>query len=275
MIEYSVNPLWYDGLYKDVHSPCSAARSFSMVHKDNTKAAVLLIHGYAGYPGELVSPAKELFEAGFDVFVPRLPGMGTSGKDFSASRAGDWLSLVEKASADLFGRYDSLSIVAHSMGCLLAVLASASYPYSKAVLASPAFNLKAKVPRILLKGMLKAKKDSPLPWKADPSYKLLYENAPCDDEFLGREYWSHLYPGPFLDMLDLQQKVMEGISDYRIPSLVLYGTCDELVTILDEDFPPSMRFSLIEGGSHYLYYDKNRQSYAKAVSESVGFLSEG
>ncbi len=275
MIEYSVNPMWYDGLYRDVHNPCSAARSFSMAHKDGAKAAALLIHGYAGYPGELVSPAKELFDVGFDVFVPRLPGMGTSGKDFSLSRAEDWLSLVEKASEDLFARYDTISVVAHSMGCLLAVLASAKYPYSKAVLASPAFNLKIKVPKILLKGMLKAGKDSPLPWKADPSYKLLYENAPCDDEYLGSEYWSHLYPGPFLDMLDLQQKVIKKIPDYRIPSLVLYGTCDELVTVEYEGFPSSMYFSLIEGGSHYLYYDKNRQSYSKAVSESVRFLSEG
>ena len=272
---FSVPPSWYDGLYSDSCAPCGAARSFSMLHDPAPASAVLLIHGYAGYPGELVSPARELFCAGHDVFVPRLPGMGTCGRDFVSSSARDWQGLVDNASRYLLDRYDRLLVVAHSMGCLLAVLSPFSPEYSRAVLSSPAFSLRTKVPRILLKGMLKAGKDAPVPWKSDPGYKLLYEGAPCDDGYLGREYWSHLYPGPFLELLKLQDDASRAISVYDVPTLVLLGTEDALAGIGDVVLPPCARISYVDGGSHYLYYDKNREAYAKAVSESVRFLSEG
>lgn len=275
MKAFSIPSSWYEGLYADSCAPCGAARSFSMVHDPASSSAVLLIHGYAGYPGELVSPARELFSAGHDVFVPRLPGMGTCGKDFVSSSARDWQGLVDNASGYLAERYGRLFVVAHSMGCLLAVLSPLSSKYGKVVLSSPAFSLRTKVPRILLKGMLKAGKDAPVPWKPDPGYKLLYDGAPCDDGYLGREYWSRLYPGPFLDLLKLQGQASDALSSYNVPTLVLQGTEDALADIGGAVLPPCMRISYVDGGSHYLYYDKNREAYAKAVSESVRFLSEG
>ena len=46
------------------------------------RSAVLLVHGYTGYPGELRSVADALYEAGHSVYAPRLPGHGTTRADF-------------------------------------------------------------------------------------------------------------------------------------------------------------------------------------------------
>ena len=111
MISYSVPISWYEGVFHDGESPCNAGRSFSMIHEEKSSKAVLLVHGYAGYPGEMVRPARDLHAAGFDVFVPRLPGCGTSGNDFALSRRKDWLTVVRNALESLKSDYCNKSIV--------------------------------------------------------------------------------------------------------------------------------------------------------------------
>ena len=85
----------------------------------------LFIHGYRGIPGELVRPAIDLYEAGFDVFVPRLPGHGTSWQDFTRTRSRDWMGLAENALKDLSRRYDKVHLLGHSMGTAMAAILSA------------------------------------------------------------------------------------------------------------------------------------------------------
>ena len=92
---FSVPSSWYDGLFKDNGNVVKASRPFTLLHKEKSRKAVLLIHGFTGYPGEMVRPAEDLYLAGFDVFVPRLPGHGTTGKDFMKSGKEDWVGLLK------------------------------------------------------------------------------------------------------------------------------------------------------------------------------------
>ena len=100
-MEYTVPVTWYKGVYQDVKGAVSAARPFSFVHTEKAKKAILCLHGYAGYPGEMVRPATDISEKGFDVYVPRLPGMGTTGEDFMRSRRKDWLGVAVNAARAL------------------------------------------------------------------------------------------------------------------------------------------------------------------------------
>ena len=126
--EYSVPNKWYKGLYKD-QQPCrSAARPFSLIHEQPTKECWLLIHGYRGYPGELVRPAVDLYDAGFDVFVPRLPGHGTCGNDFIRSCGDDWIGVIRNGINDLKNRYDKVNLLGHSMGTSIAAVFVAIVP---------------------------------------------------------------------------------------------------------------------------------------------------
>ena len=94
-------------------------------HSEPHNECWLFIHGYRGIPGELVRPAIDLYEAGFDVFVPRLPGHGTSWQDFTRTRSRDWMGLAENALKDLSRRYDKVHLLGHSMGTAMAAILSA------------------------------------------------------------------------------------------------------------------------------------------------------
>lgn len=104
-INYWVPENWYRDVYRDKKEVRTGARSFSMIHEKKAEECWLFIHGYRGYPGEMVRPAVDLYELGYDVYVPRLPGHGTCGDDFIAAHRNDWQGLSENALNDLKGNY--------------------------------------------------------------------------------------------------------------------------------------------------------------------------
>ena len=270
--------LYMASCYRDLQEPVESARPFKLIHDSKSENAVLLIPGYAGYPGELESPARALYSRGFDVFVIRLPGMGTSGFDFQKTTASDWMTASENALTILMGSYRRVNILGHSMGCLIAILLSLKTDIRAMVLAAPALKLRQKLPMVSLKLMKGMKKVPSILWKPDPDYHLHYEGAPRDDEFLGREYWSHLYPGPFMEMLELQKKALERIRDLDVPVLGLMGEQDPLcvpdsVEMLSQRRTGESQIIRIKEGTHMLYYDKCEKAEEIAVKETVDFLS--
>ncbi len=277
MFKYEVPASWYAGVYKDKADVIPAARSFSLLHEDKSAKAVLLIHGYAGYPGELVHPAKQLFDAGFDVFCPRLPGMGTSGKDFMQSRAEDWLKVVLNASSDLSLHYASFNTVSHSMGTLLAILASIEYPVERMVLCAPALSLPAFEGKPL--GLISLfRKDIRTPWKSDNRYHLHYENAPADDALLGEEYWSHMYMKQLAELKRLSAKAGKAFSKTKGDILMILCADDVITDIKGAEALFEQRkgsgdhLCLVDGATHYVYYDISPEAEKKAVEETVSFL---
>lgn len=47
-----------------------------------TAPAILLIHGYTGSPRDMIWLGHQLNEAGYNIYIPRLPGHGTNKNDF-------------------------------------------------------------------------------------------------------------------------------------------------------------------------------------------------
>jgi carboxylesterase len=94
--------------------------------------AVLVIHGYTGIPDELRYFAQRLYEAGYTVVVPRLPGHGTNETDFLSSTAQDWYRKV--VDTYLISPKHSHSLGGLSMGALLAILGASQFSAEKSYL---------------------------------------------------------------------------------------------------------------------------------------------
>ena len=77
---------------------------------------IVVVHGFTGNPVSTRPLGERLHADGFTVEVLRLPGHGTSAKDMSTTRYGDWLAAVEAAVDDLAERCDHVALVGLSMG---------------------------------------------------------------------------------------------------------------------------------------------------------------
>ena len=280
IFRYSVPPSWYEGVYQDRTAPCKAARPFTLSHKDGSDKAVLLVHGYAGYPGELVRPARDLYEKGFDVYVPRLPGCGTTGEDFMRSRASDWLGVAANAASDLSQRYSSFSMLGHSMGAALVILASGAVDCDRIVLASPAVSDPSQrmSPSPLSLTLLSLfRRRIPKDWAPDSSYVMYYEDAPADDAYLGREYWSWTYMRQSGELLSLMRKAGKSASSLKSPVLIISGGDDQVTgpqpaDFLDRTVPEHVLVRIPEC-SHFPFYDRDKKGEEKAVGAVLSFLS--
>ena len=277
---FSVPKEWYKNCYIDKGAECSASRSFSICHSDNKEKAVLLVHGYAGYPGELISPAEALFLSGYDAFVPRLPGNGTTGDDFLSSSSSDWLTLCRNALDDLFRRYEKVSIVGHSMGGAICAILLNEYPQiNRAVLTCPAIMVNGLDDKTIsgLKLVTKLKKRIKQDWHSDSAYKMHYKNAPCDDEYLGKEYWSYMFPKEMIELSKIAKEAKESIKSITVATLVIRAGNDALVPHSAIEYikenNSKIKIVTIENATHYIYYDKVDGTEEKAIEETVAFLN--
>ena len=263
---------WYRGAYEDRKECVDSAHSFSLLHESAEKAA-LLVHGYAGYPGELESPAAMLHGMGYDVFVPRLPGMGTSGKDFMETSMDDWLTVVEHGILDLQGRYGHVVLVGHSMGCPLSLIASRGKRVDTIFLAAPAFSLAAKAPTVMLKALAVAGKVMDIPWHSDPSYRMHYEGAPRDDGYLGSEYWSHLYPKQMLELKKVMKEGKKVLEETDVPVMMAAGSLDAVCSYDEGFLSQHGDFNLILNGTHQLFYDPSPEVEEETLRLMAEFMA--
>lgn len=277
VITYFDDSPLFKGVYHDTEEPCDAARAFKMVHEEKAREAFLLIHGYTGYPGELVSIAGALYARGYDVFCPRLPGMGTTSYDFQNTGAKDWMGLSENALLLLMGSYAKVHILAHSMGCLIAMILSTRYDVASLILQSPALKFRNKV-RFVTFGSYFKRTVRNVDWKSDPSYHLHYEGAPKDDLYLGVHYWSHFFPVQYREMMKLVKKAKSRLYDIDVPTLVLMGTEDPVVepssvSLFETRIRKGLKVVMIKGGTHMLFYDRSEKCEQMAINETLSFLS--
>ena len=260
-------PKWDQGYYQDQTPPRSCARPWQLTNKCNTKAA-LLIHGYAGYPGELIRVGKELHTEGFDAFGPRLPGNGTSGADFRKSKARDWLGVLRTAMDDLIQRYEEVLIVGHSMGGALAATIAAEYHSQRLILIAPGLLIPS-IPVGKLKLIAPFVKKIAIPWQADPEYSFYYESEEDDDAYLGSEYWSWVFPKTVLELEKVRKEAVKNLPLITARTLVLTGEHDlivphEVTALVKEKVNGEVSLHHIIEAGHYIIYDKSMNAQDEA-----------
>lgn len=279
--EYSVPIKWYEGLYKDQHPCRSAARPFSLLHKHPEKECWLLIHGYRGYPGELVRPAVDLYDAGFDVFVPRLPGHGTCGNDFIRSCDDDWIGVIRNGINDLKNRYDRVNLLGHSMGTAIAAILGCGDPaVGKIIYVSPSFENLQMTPasRAVLKLLSQFTPKLRCKWHPSSKYHLHYENAPCDELYFGAEYFRWFFTKKLGEYYRMMKAGLACITAHPHEHLVICPMLDKTISIPSAELYRKAvgdrdNIIYIENATHCVFYDKDPAAEEKAVEAVISFAA--
>lgn len=278
---YEVPNCWYKDVYID-KSPCvKAARSFCLLNENKIKECFFLIHGYRGYPGELVRPAIDIYELGYDVYVPRFPGNGTSGDDFINSKGKDWLKFAQNVLDDLKTKYDKIHLLGHSMGTPIAsIIGCNDNKVGKIIYAAPSYENR-QMPlhtRIYLRLVSPFKKRIYSGWKSDPRYHLHYDKLPYDSPYLGKEYWSYYFPGQLIDYYSIMKKGLKMFKEHPHDHLIIYPLTDILISKPSVELMlkvnPNANVAYIEKGSHCIFYDKEVEAENKAVEEIIKYIKQ-
>jgi len=255
----------------------ACARPWAMLHQEKPAHAALLYHGYGGYPGELIRPGIDLFEAGFDVYCPRLSGHGTSGKDFAKSRAEDWVGVAYDAYELLKQEYAELSIVGHSMGGAIATTIAAAFDVKRLVLLAPALMIPS-IPVSQIRILRHIIRRRPVAWVQDPEYHFYYEGDADDDAYLGAEYWSYAYLEQIWQLERVRRQAVSVIEELRSDTLAISGGKDEVVdpaaSLLVTSKPLGINNHLhLPKAGHYLPYDKDKEAQDEAMKATVEWLA--
>ena len=103
--------------------------------------AVLFVHGFIGAQSNFAQLPDAVAESGWHVETMRLPGHGTSPRDFERTTADELEAGVLDAVRALKADYETVVIVGHSMGGALSTLVAAQEPVDGLVLCAPYFGL--------------------------------------------------------------------------------------------------------------------------------------
>ncbi len=256
------------------------AKEVSLRHTTKPQHAIICYHGYTGYPGELMLPARILYESGFDVFIPRYPGHGTSGEDFMKSTSTDWVNKAIEAYREIEGEYDTIGLIGHSMGGLIALKVAYEVKHiHKIVLYAPALILERPIPTLLVSILSLCKKRKKVSWSSDPLYPFFDERDEGDDEYLGKEYWSYIYYKQVLELEKLRKEVLSFLGEIPIHTLVFTGGLDKTVspqsgTLVEKGMKrEDNKWIDLPLATHLIPYDKDESSRNLAMQETLLFLS--
>lgn len=232
------------------------------------KDAVLGLHGFMGYPGELSYPAEKLAEAGFTVSVPRFPGHGTCGEDFNSSSGEQWLRAAIDAYLELQTDHEKIHVMGHSMGGVLAVLLASIFPVEKIVLMAPAVKLKGPILLAEPLSLFVSKVLNRPQWKADESIEFLDNRDEDDDLYMGQEYWTWSYFKRLADLSRLRRHSVKKLPHVKADILSIMGSNDPTVSakaagLIEKRAGGKVETVFLENSAHLVPYDKDYEKNAE------------
>jgi len=202
--------------------------------KGENQKAVLIIHGFTGYPGEYYELAYALNDEGYTVSLPRLPGHGTNRNDFLKTGWKDWLNHVQNAYYDLQAQCASVSIVGLSMGAVLSLILASRLKPERIALLAPAMAVHDKIFYYTPLLSLVVKK---IPKKWSPE-----KNDSEGIIVLGNEYWSVNLTKQLANLNKLMRVAKKGLHKVSCPTLIVLSEKDGSVPLSAGD--------VIERGLH-------------------------
>jgi carboxylesterase len=184
------------------------------------KEAFLLCHGFTGTPRELSKVGDALAVMGIASFAPRYPGHGTDRADFYATGAEDWLRCAVDGYLDLCSEYETVNLLGHSMGGLIATLVAAIFNAPRLILLAPAFKVSNSAlpmsPAIaLVAPVIKRHRKNE---EIDPLRKQLFD-----------AYWSDDLVAQAAELRRLQKAAKRQLQRVHSKTLVIIGGKDETV----------------------------------------------
>jgi carboxylesterase len=189
--------------------------------------AILALHGYNGYPHDLLYVGKELNRQGFTVSIPRLPGHGTNASDFHETNCQDWLRHVSDCYFNLKAEYDTVHLLGFSMGGLLTLLLASRFKIERMAMISPAIinrRWTIKLTPFWKYFVKKQKRD----WSD--------ESTDPDRTFLAQEYWRWHYIKMAAELLQLQKLTKKKMPLVSCDTMIIVSKKDEAIPVRVADY---------------------------------------
>jgi carboxylesterase len=223
---------------------------------------VLLCHGFTATTAEVRLLARTLYDNGYTVAAPLLPGHGTTPQDCNRFTWQDWYSSVEQTYQQLASSCQRVVIGGESTGALLVLYLAFKHPESAGILCfAPALHLRIGRASNFLLSVL-----APLITSVPKS--------PSADDNPWQGYAVQPLKGA-VQLRYLQTAVFSVLPQIHQPILVIQGRLDPTVhpespqIIIDQVSSPIKELHWLEHSTHCVILDKERDL---AFSLTLDFL---
>lgn len=177
---------------------------------------VLLFHGFTATTAEVRPLARKLFEHGFTVSGPLLPGHGSKPGDLNRVKWQDWIVAAEEAYDQISGECERVFVGGESTGALISIYLAGKFPEIAGILAyAPAVFLNYRRRDRILLHLLAAV----LPYR---------QKSRWSPHPLWQGYGVYPLKGA-IQFFRLQKKVQEFLPEINQPILIVQGRLDETV----------------------------------------------
>ena len=182
----------------------------------------LLIHGFTGSPYEVEPLAEHMKQLGYYISTPTLAGHNASKHEMKLYSWQDWIKSAEDAYDEMKRECREIDVIGFSMGGMIAAHLAKTYDVRRLVFLSAAayyMNHSQMIKDLML--CLKKEEESQ---KVKDLFKRYYEKA---KEVPIKSVWN---------FRKLVRQIRPVFSDITVPSLVIQGECDNLVTPKSAEF---------------------------------------
>lgn len=236
--------------------------------------AVLMIHGFVGAGTNFGELPERLAAQGFRVRVMRLPGHGTSPREFETLPAKSLVDAVNDELAELKRHHARVFLVGHSMGGTLATLAAAQEGADGVVLGAPYFGVTHHWYYVLPAETWMSVARPLLRWLYKGELFIQVNRKEAKPDILSYS-WVPLGGLETLAELGRQANSPATLANVKTPVLLLHGPGDVAASpVAAADAVSAMastdkRVVPLERSNHHIFWDYDRE---QVFSEVEGFL---
>ena len=231
--------------------------------------ACLVIHGFTGYPGEMLYLGEKLNEAGYTVAIPRLPGHGTNTGDLRQTRGQDWLRRCTDTYLELAATHERVFICGLSLGGILAILLAGRFRPAGCVLYAP--GIAVSNPLFFLTPLLKH-----FIRRLPTGYR--EESDDPDRLYLADEYWQWRYAKAVGEVYKLRKNAVKALKTVETDTLVFVSEADRTVPLKAADIirervgrNTSVDIIRLRESGHVLVNGSERETVAR---ETIAWINE-
>lgn len=237
----------------------------------------LVVHGFMASPAEVGWLGDHLAqEAGYTVYVPRLPGHGMDARHMRRMRWQDWLGQVLDGYQLLAQQCDKVYIAGHSMGGLLALMLAAQQPQALGGVIVAASPIVPPAPIMRWTRWLSLVRPySYHPSEDDLNATILAEQDARDEETVGRVHYARWSSRAVYELYLLIGETEQILPQVTAPLLLLYAEQDITAAahnaerIAQSVSSEQVETVLIDEGAHIMFQDVGREVAFDAVAAFI------
>jgi carboxylesterase len=238
-------------------------------HQGNS-VGVLLIHGFTGTPVEVSLLANYLYNKGYTVSCPLLPGHGTAIEDLHQVKWQDWTYHVENSLLELRSSCNSVFVGGESLGGLLTLYLAMHHPdISGILLNAPALSTRSKLTYLapIMQYFINI--------KGKPQTRTA-ENI-VDERWQGYE----IYSVPAIaQLLYFQRYIRRSLTEVIQPTIIFQGVLDQSIQpkdaqlIFDQINSSDKELIWLEHSTHCILLDQEWESIATKTAAFIERLRD-